>query len=149
MKMEITNRPSLRTIIPATIRLAAYVSVHAFATLTLVLVIVHGIFWSLPSCDLSDFGSFYASGIAASEGLDPYDVYPLTNYAWSSGFFDWNPNLNPPISVIFFEYITKFQPYLAFNYLWIMSFSLYVFICIFLLFKNAHLGIYYRALWLM
>lgn len=27
---------------------------------------------------LGDFGSFYASGLAASQGLDPFGVHPLT-----------------------------------------------------------------------
>ncbi|HEY3061585.1 MAG TPA: glycosyltransferase family 87 protein [Chloroflexota bacterium] len=51
---------------------------------------------------LGDFGSFYASGLAATEGLDPYRVYPLTMNA--------AVNLNPPPSLLLFAPLTMFPP---------------------------------------
>lgn len=52
---------------------------------------------------LWDFGSFVASGRAASEGLNPYGIYPLTLRVELPGFESWNPNLNPPISALLFQ----------------------------------------------
>lgn len=56
---------------------------------------------------LGDFGSFFASGQAASQGLDPFGVYPLTMGA-SSGAAA--ANLNAPLSVVVFQALTPFDP---------------------------------------
>ncbi|MGF9762688.1 glycosyltransferase family 87 protein [Microvirga sp. 0TCS3.31] len=64
---------------------------------------------------LWDFGSFVASGRAASEGLNPYGVYPLTLRVELPGFESWNPNLNPPISALLFQAFDVADPYLTYQ----------------------------------
>jgi hypothetical protein len=55
---------------------------------------------------LADFGSFYASGQAAGQGLDPYDVYPLTLDAVLGRGTGAAPNLNAPASLPLFQALT-------------------------------------------
>src|SRR3712207_4336944 len=62
---------------------------------------------------LWDFGSFVASGRAASEGLNPYGVYPLTLHVQLPGFESWNPNLNPPISALLFQLFDVADPHVV------------------------------------
>jgi hypothetical protein len=62
------------------------------------------------SSGLGDFGSFYASGQAASMGQDPYGVYTLTARAVYGDLETAFPNLNPPISLVFFELLSKTHP---------------------------------------
>jgi hypothetical protein len=64
---------------------------------------------------LWDFGSFVASGRAASEGLNPYGVYPLTLRVELPGFESWNPNLNPPISALLFQAFDVDDPYVTYQ----------------------------------
>ena len=64
---------------------------------------------------LWDFGSFVASGRAASEGLNPYGIYPLTLRVELPGFESWNPNLNPPISALLFQAFDVADPYLTYQ----------------------------------
>jgi hypothetical protein len=64
---------------------------------------------------LWDFGSFMASGRAASEGLNPYGVYPLTLRVELPGFESWNPNLNPPISAPLFHAFDVADPYVTYQ----------------------------------
>ncbi|MBD2745577.1 DUF2029 domain-containing protein [Microvirga sp. BT688] len=64
---------------------------------------------------LWDFGSFVASGRAASEGLNPYGIYPLTLRVELPGFESWNPNLNPPISALLFQAFDAADPYVAYQ----------------------------------
>jgi hypothetical protein len=62
---------------------------------------------------LWDFGSFVASGRAASEGLNPYGVYPLTLHVQLPGFESWNPNLNPPVSALLFQLFDVADPHVV------------------------------------
>ncbi|WP_201859670.1 glycosyltransferase family 87 protein [Microvirga soli] len=64
---------------------------------------------------LWDFGSFVASGRAASEGLNPYGIYPLTLRVELPGFESWNPNLNPPISALLFQAFDVADPYVTYQ----------------------------------
>ena len=57
---------------------------------------------------LMDFGSFYASGLKAQNGENPYD--PNSEYIFDINFSHVGAggkmmNLNPPISVVFFSCI--------------------------------------------
>ncbi len=65
------------------------------------------------SVSLADFGSFYASGQAAGQGLDPYDVYPLTLDAARGRGGGAAVNLNAPTSLPIFQLLTIFDPYSA------------------------------------
>jgi hypothetical protein len=64
------------------------------------------------SVPLADFGSFYASGQALGRGLDPYGVYPLTLDA-ALGPAGAAVNLNPPISLPVFQFMTLLDPVAA------------------------------------
>ncbi len=76
---------------------------------------------ALPTPGLLDFGSFVASGRAASEGLDPYGIYPLTFHVVLPGFESWNPNLNPPAALPLFQAFDWFEPHQAFRHWWSLS----------------------------
>jgi len=67
-----------------------------------------------PTPALWDFGSFVASGRAAKEGLNPYGIYPLTFHVSLPGFEAYNPNLNPPISALLFQFLDGDDPHRAF-----------------------------------
>ncbi|CAN5723577.1 glycosyltransferase 87 family protein [soil metagenome] len=96
------------------------------AAVTLALLVVTGVERSLPSGDLRDFGSFTASARAGAQGQSPYGVYPLTFHVVVPGFDLWNPNLNPPISVIAFRVFERLEPARAFRLWWSLSLICYV-----------------------
>jgi hypothetical protein len=61
-----------------------------------------------------DFGSFYASGLKIEDGENPYD--PNSEYIFEINFSRVGAggkmiNLNPPISVMLFEFLPRFDPY--------------------------------------
>lgn len=62
---------------------------------------------------LGDFGSFYASGRAAREGMDPYDVYEFTMDATLGKGHGAAINLNAPFSVALFELLAPLDPHPA------------------------------------
>ena len=62
---------------------------------------------------LMDFGSFYASGLKAQNGENPYD--PNSEYIFDINFSQVGAggkmmNLNPPISVVAFRVLSYFDP---------------------------------------
>jgi hypothetical protein len=91
-----------------------------------VILIVYGVWWArFDYGTLFDFGSFVASGHAAAEGLNPYDVYPLTFRVWREGQTLVNYNLNPPIVVLAFQAIGRLDPWLAFEAWFIIQVACY------------------------
>jgi hypothetical protein len=63
--------------------------------------------------DLMDFGSFYASGLKIQNGENPYD--PNSEYIFEIEFSRVGAggkmmNLNPPISVVIFRSLSRFDP---------------------------------------
>jgi hypothetical protein len=95
------------------------------AALALVSLIVTGLERSLPGRELRDFGSFIASAAAGARGENPYGVYPLTFHVVAPGFDVWNPNLNPPLSVVFFRAFERFDTAYAFRLWWSISLVCY------------------------
>lgn len=84
---------------------------------------------------LMDFGSFYASGLKLLKGENPYD--PNSNlifyiYFPSVGAGGKLINLNPPISAVIFQFITKFNPLQAMIVWQVISVILYIFAVILL-----------------
>ncbi len=73
-----------------------------------------------------DYGSFHASGQAATRGLDPYAIYPLPFHVVLPGFESWNPNLNPPVSLPLFQFFATGNPHDGFRLWWAFSFVCYV-----------------------
>ena len=64
--------------------------------------------------DLMDFGSFYASGLKIQSGENPYD--PNSEYIFEINFSRVGAggkmmNLNPPISVVLFRPLARFDPH--------------------------------------
>jgi hypothetical protein len=74
-------------------------------------------FWyGLPPGPLNDYGSFWASGKAANEGLNPYAVYDETFRSRSSDIV--HPNLNPPVSLLLFAPLARLDPHATLTVLW-------------------------------
>jgi hypothetical protein len=92
----------------------------------LLLLIFFQFYRALPKNELRDFGSFYASGQAVSQGLNPYGVYKLTFHIKNKFFDGDNPNLNPPFSLLLFNIFSKFNPFFVFKVWWIISLLLFV-----------------------
>ncbi len=89
-------------------------------------------FWfGSQSGQLYDFGSFWASGKAALEGLDPYGVYPETFRSRAADTV--HPNLNPPASLLLFAPLSLLDPYLTVKAQWWIGLLLYGFIVIYTL----------------
>lgn len=80
----------------------------------------------LPNHGLWDFGSFVASARAARDGLNPYGVYPLTMHVVLPGFDSFNPNLNPPISVLLFRAFDIADPQVSLRVWWGISVACYL-----------------------
>ena len=100
-------------------------TVRLLAALALVTLIVTGLERALPGRDLRDFGSFIASAAASARGENPYGVYPLTFHVVARGFDVWNPNLNPPASIVFFRIFERLDPAYAFRLWWSISLVCY------------------------
>jgi hypothetical protein len=63
--------------------------------------------------DLMDFGSFYASGLKLQNGENPYDpnsAYIFDIFFERVGAGGKMMNLNPPISAVIFQILTRFEP---------------------------------------
>lgn len=77
---------------------------------------------------LMDFGSFYASGIKSRNGENPYD--PNSEYIFEINFSRVGAggkmvNLNPPISIGIFDFISRFDPHRSLSIWQITSVILY------------------------
>jgi hypothetical protein len=85
--------------------------------------------------ELMDFGSFYAVGLKIRDSENPYD--PNSEYIFDINFSRVDAggkmiNLNPPISVLIFEHLARYDPYQAMKIWQISSASLYAFILLLL-----------------
>jgi hypothetical protein len=72
---------------------------------------------------LYDFGSFWASGRAALDGLNPYAVYPQTFNP--PGTDTYHPNLNPPASLLLFAPLAWLDPGVTIKVQWWLGLSAY------------------------
>jgi hypothetical protein len=99
---------------------------RVIAAACLLVLIADGVQRSLPSAELRDFGSFVASARAGAEGHNPYGIHPLTFHVVLPGFDIWNPNLNPPVSVLLFRIFDTASPPDAFRWWWAVSFVSYL-----------------------
>lgn len=102
---------------------------HGLLQAAAALLIVFSALWYWPRGQSRlDFGSFVASGQAASEGKDPFAMYPLSfRVAFPGvGLVVDSPNLNPPISVPFFQVLALFEPQAAHQGWYVVSFLLYL-----------------------
>ncbi len=63
-----------------------------------------------------DFGSLWASGQAANDGLDPYDPSPMTFRVRTPTGEQVAVNLNPPLSVLFLQATAWFDPSFMFRF---------------------------------
>ena len=99
---------------------------HFVLGLVLVISIILGISSAFGSGrGLRNFGSFVASGAAASRDQNPYGIYENTYQVTFDGVIVAAPNLNPPISVYPFEIISEIDPQTAKLVLQISSLALY------------------------
>ncbi|MFZ5822131.1 MAG: glycosyltransferase family 87 protein [Chloroflexota bacterium] len=97
---------------------------------------------------LGDFGSFIASGLFLKDGKNPYSTtsplifevfFPRVNAGGKM------PNLNPPISLLAFEWISTGDPIVTVNIWRLLSLLLYV--ASFLLLANEYKPSPLRTLW--
>ena len=85
--------------------------------------------------ELMDFGSFYAAGLKIQNGENPYDPnsgYIFDIYFPRVGAGGKMMNLNPPISVLIFERLARYDPSQAMKIWQISSAILYAFLVILL-----------------
>jgi hypothetical protein len=104
----------------------------------LLLVIGFNLFWISRKNINTDFHSFLAAGRAAAAGLNPYDPgYPLVFHLSlpQLGLEVDALNLNPPISLLFFEPLAYANPQTALWFWRIVLFSLYA-LTIFLIYRT-------------
>jgi alpha-1,2-mannosyltransferase len=94
----------------ATAGLACMLGAYGAAVLVVTMSALNLFGGSPESVPLADFGSFYASGQAAGQGLDPYDVYPLTMDAQLGRGTGAAINLNAPFSLPVFQLLTLLDP---------------------------------------
>ena len=118
-----------------------------FAAACLFILIVDGVQRSLPSGELRDFGSFVASARAGTEGRNPYGIHPLTFHVVLPGFDVWNPNLNPPVSVLLFRVFEAASPADAFRWWWTVSFVSYLLAVALLVHRNGGEHGWLLAMW--
>jgi alpha-1,2-mannosyltransferase len=81
----------------------------------IVLAIWFGLSGFVSSTVIGDFGSFYESGKAASQGLNPYAIYPLTYAVTTATFCGYDQNLNPPTLLPFLELLSRLSDTTAFR----------------------------------
>lgn len=98
---------------------------RAAATAAFILIGFRGLWAALPGDALLDFGSFVASGRAAAQSQDAYGIHPLTFHVVLPGFESFNPNLNPPISVLVFQLFDIVDPHTGFRIWWAVSLLCY------------------------
>lgn len=107
----------------------------------LISIILMNARWIMFSEGLHDFGSFFASGLFASEGNNPYSSD--SPYIFFVEFRDINvsglaPNLNPPITVALFQLMSQSKP----NDLlkaWRVGIVIFYFISIIFLLKSSNI----------
>lgn len=80
--------------------------------------------------DLLDFGSFWESGRAATDGNNPYGIYPRTHRPIEPPYA--NPNLNPPISLLLFAPLSRLDPHVGHIALWWSGLGVFIGVLIFL-----------------
>lgn len=76
--------------------------------------------------NLWDFGSFLLSGHAATRGFNPYGKELFAAYAAEHDVTLTAPNLNPPLSVLVFQPLSKLDPLRTFRVWWGVSLGLYI-----------------------
>lgn len=123
------------------------VRARVLAAACLLAVIVDGIQRSLPAGELRDFGSFVASGRAGAAGSNPYGVHPLTFHVVLPGFDVWNPNLNPPVSVLLFRTFGTLPPHDAFRWWWSVSLACYLLTVVLLWQRHRGDHVWLLSLW--
>jgi len=81
--------------------------------LAMLVILVSNIIWAFRNNNLRDFGSFIAAGQLAREGKNPYsDQNPLIFLVSfpSLNLEVVSINLNPPITIVPFDFISEFDP---------------------------------------
>jgi len=117
------------------------------AAACLLLVVVDGVQRSLPTGELRDFGSFVASANAAARGENPYGIHPLTFHVVLPNFDVWNPNLNPPVSVLLFQPFRLTAPQQVFRWWWGVSLVSYLLTLALVIRNHRGSDTWLRALW--
>jgi len=103
-------------------------------------------FWfGQQGAQLYDFGSFWASGKAAQEGLNPYAVYPETFRL--PGANTYHPNLNPPFSLLLFAPLAWIDPWVTIKVQWWLGVAAYAGFVGFTLYRNPRPNAMLLGVW--
>ncbi len=109
--------------------------------LDIILLIIIGInlLWVFRMDGLRDFGSFIAAGQAANSGQNPYQSDGPNTFIVTFAPLNLKVpsyNLNPPISVVFFQFLAKFNPLFTYR-LW-QGFSILCYSLLVLIFRKCY-----------
>jgi hypothetical protein len=86
-----------------------------------------------PGDNLLDYGSFWESGRAVNEGADPYGIYQKTHRPLEPPYA--NPNLNPPVSLLLFSPLARFDAHSGHVALWWGGLVIFAVLSLFLLWR--------------
>jgi hypothetical protein len=114
-------------------------TIKVLLDLILLIIIGNNLLWVFRNDGLRDFGSFIAAGQAANLGENPYQVdNPNTFVATFAPLNLKVPsyNLNPPISVLFFQFLAKFNPLMTYR-LW-QGFSILCYTLLVLIYRKCY-----------
>lgn len=142
-KMLQQNKKNFSRAIIATIFLVVLAGVY-FINIIIVSKKING---------LQDFGSFIASGKFAVQGENPYSADSPLIFSVKFHKIDHQgiaPNLNPPISVLFFEQLTRIPPLFS-AHAWRVLSILFYFIAFYIFFRERgeqSPSFLWRALWM-
>ena len=120
-------------------RIASLLGKSFFLSTILIAIVINALF-VIPSLDeMHDFGSFIAAGQLANKGKNPYAAdSPLifSVYFPKINHYGLAPNLNPPISVLFFEGLVHF-PTMQVLAVWRIISVLFFLSAVFFLIQNT------------
>lgn len=121
-------------IAPLTQRLEAEQLIRITVAAVLGTLALFNFWFGQQGAQLYDFGSFWASGKAALEGLDPYAVYPETFRL--AGADTYHPNLNPPAALLLFAPLAWLDPWVTIKVQWWLGLAVYTGFVAFTLYRN-------------
>lgn len=132
-------------IAPLTQRLEAEQLIRITVATVLGTLALFNFWFGQQGAQLYDFGSFWASGKAALEGLNPYAVYPETFRLPGADIY--HPNLNPPASLLLFAPLAWLDPYVTIKVQWWLGLAAYAGFIGFTLHRNPRPNAMLLGVW--
>lgn len=131
----------------------AFNNIYKISLILIILgMFVFNCIWVIVDKGFYDYSSFMASGFAARHGLNPYGSNYPTIFHIEIPEFDIDVkavNLNPPIFLPLFEFLSRYPTYLSFRTWQIFSVLLYL-VIIYLIIKNFMTqSAIWRVIWIL